>query len=331
MTEARYWKKLDDGRIACELCPQACVISEGAHGVCLGRANRGGVLYADNFAQCVSVAMDPIEKKPLYHVCPGRTVLSIACNGCNLRCDFCQNWSISQQKAQTSELPAAELLKVAQETQSFGVAYTYTEPLVWFEYLLEAGALMHENGLKNILVTNGVLNEEPLRELLPLIDAMNIDLKSMDPDFYRDHCHIDGGEAVRRTIRLAAESSFVEVTNLIIPGLNDSDEQLGALVGFIADIDPAIPLHFSRYFPTHKMTASPTPLSTLRRAKEIASQRLHYVYLGNVGPESDSNTYCPDDGHLLVRRTGYRTEVVGLKDGKCGGCGRTADFLWCDE
>ncbi len=331
MTDAKYWKKLEDGRIACELCPQACVIPEGGHGVCLGRSNRDGVLRAENFGQTVSVAMDPIEKKPLYHVCPGLSVLSIACNGCNLRCDFCQNWSISQMKAQTTPLPPAELVKLALESRSFGVAYTYTEPLVWFEYLVQAGALVRESGLKNILVTNGVLNEAPLRELLPLIDAMNIDLKSMKESFYRDHCHSDGAEAVKRTIRLAAEACFVEVTNLIIPGLNDSDEDLRELTAFVADVNPSIPLHFSRYFPTYKMDIPATPVSTLVRAKEIAQERLQYVYLGNVQLEDDANTYCPDDGHLLVRRTGYRTEVVGIDGGCCSGCGRPADFLWCDD
>ena len=331
MTDAKYWKKLEDGRIVCELCPQACVIPEGGHGVCLGRVNRDGVLKAENFGQTVSVAMDPIEKKPLYHVCPGLPVLSIACNGCNLRCDFCQNWSISQMKAQTTPLPPAELVKLALESHSFGVAYTYTEPLVWFEYLLQAGALVRESGLKNILVTNGVLNEAPLRELLPLIDAMNIDLKSMRESFYRDYCHGDGAEAAKRTIRLAAEACSIEVTNLIIPGLNDSDEDLRELVSFVADVNPSIPLHFSRYFPTYKMDIPATPVSTLVRAKEIAKERLQYVYLGNVQLTDDANTYCPDDGHLLVSRTGYQAEVVGIDGGCCSACGRPADFLWCDD
>ncbi len=331
MTDAKYWRRLSDGRIACELCPQACVIPEGGHGVCLGRSNRDGILRAENFGQTVSVAMDPIEKKPLYHVCPGLSVLSIACNACNLRCDFCQNWSISQMRAQTTPLPPAELVKLALESRSFGVAYTYTEPLVWFEYLVQAGTLVRESGLKNILVTNGILNEAPLRELLPLIDAMNIDLKSMRESFYRDYCHIDGAAAVKRTIRLAAEACFVEVTNLIIPGLNDSDEDLRELTSFVADVNPLIPLHFSRYFPTYKMDIPATPVSTLVRAKEIAQERLQYVYLGNVQPTDDANTYCPDDGHLLVRRTGYRAEVVGIDGGCCSGCGRPADFLWCDD
>ncbi len=331
MIEAKHWHSLDDGRIACDLCPQACRIAEGQHGICLWRTNEGGVLYAENFGQSVSVAMDPIEKKPLYHVCPGRQVLSIACNGCNLRCDFCQNWSISQERTRTSALPPEELIKLARESGSFGIAYTYTEPIIWFEYLLAAGALAHENGLLNILVTNGIVNEKPLRKLLPLVDAMNIDLKSMNAAFYRKHCHVDGLEAVKRTVRLGAEQSFIEVTNLMIPGLNDSEEETRELVDFIAGIDPAIPLHFSRYFPTFKMTIDPTPVRTLERAAEIARESLHYVYLGNVGSSGSDNTLCPERGNVLVRRAGYSGEVVGIEDGKCTRCGRKADFLWCDD
>ncbi len=330
MVEARYWHRLDDGRVACELCPQACRIADGASGICLGRTNRGGTLFAENFGQCVSVAMDPIEKKPLYHVCPGRQVLSIACNGCNLRCDFCQNWTISQERTATRAVSPEELVELALGSDSFGIAYTYTEPIIWFEYLLAAGALAHEKGLKNILVTNGIVNEEPLRELLPLVDAMNVDLKSMNAEFYRKYCHVDGLEAVKRTIRLGAEAALVEVTNLLIPGLNDSEDETRELVEFIAGIDSAIPLHFSRYFPTYKMTVPGTSLAAVERAAGIAREKLHYVYLGNVGPSDDSDTLCPACGNVLVRRTGYRSEVVGIEDGKCGRCGRRADFLWCD-
>jgi pyruvate formate lyase activating enzyme len=330
MAEAKYWRKLDQGRVACDLCPQACVIPEGGHGICLGRTNRAGELSAENFGECVSIGMDPIEKKPLYHVCPGHSVLSIACNGCNLRCDFCQNWTIAQKRVDTTPVSPEELVELAVGHGSFGIAYTYTEPLVWFEYLLAAGALAHERGLKNILVTNGIVNEKPLRELLPLVDAMNIDLKSMNADFYRTYCHVDGLEAVKRTIRLGAEQSFVEVTNLMIPGLNDSEDETRELVSFLAGISPLIPLHFSRYFPTHKMTIPPTPPATLERAREIAREQLKYVYIGNVGTD-DSNTYCPQDGTLLVRRVGYTSRVVGVEDGKCSGCGRPADFVWCDR
>jgi pyruvate formate lyase activating enzyme len=333
MIEAKYWHSVEDGsgKVACDLCPQACRITEGANGICLGRVNRGGTLYAMNYGECVSVAMDPIEKKPLYHVCPGRSILSIAPNGCNLRCDFCQNYSISQARARTSRVEPDELVRIAVENASFGIAYTYTEPLIWFEFLLEAGKRARDKGLMNVLVTNGVVNEGPLRELLPLIDAMNIDLKSMRAEFYRAYCHVDGLEAVKRTVALAAADAFVEVTNLKIPGLNDSEEETRDLVEFVSGISPSIPLHFSAYYPTYNMSIEPTPVATLERAAEIAREKLHYVYLGNVGAAGDPNTYCPDDGNLLVRRDGYRAETVGIEDGKCASCGRPADFLWCAE
>ena len=330
MVEAKHWKALDDGRVGCELCPQRCRLADGGRGSCLGRVNVGGTLYAENYAECVSVAIDPIEKKPLYHVCPGRAVVSIACNGCNLRCDFCQNWSISQERAPTKALPPEDLVDIALEHDSPGIAYTYTEPLVWFEYLLAAGELARGKGVKNFLVTNGVVNEAPLLELLPLVDAMNVDLKSMNADFYKTYCHVDGLDAVRRTIELGAERSFVGVTNLVIPGLNDSEAEIRELVDFLASLSVSIPLHFSAYHPMYKLRVTPTPLATLERARDIAREKLLYVYLGNVGPSDDSNTYCPQDGHLLVRRTGYRAEVVGIEEGRCGSCGRPADFLWCE-
>ncbi len=346
MVEAKYWKTLDDGRIACELCPQACRIPEGGAGICQGRVNEGGTLYAANYGRCVSVAMDPIEKKPLYHYCPGMPVLSVACNGCNLRCDFCQNWQISQGPARTSELPPDDLVRLAVENDSFGIAYTYTEPMVWFEYLLDAGARAHAAGLKNILVTNGIINEEPLRELLPVVDAMNVDLKSMRDEFYQRNCHVRGGlEAVKRTIATAGAPGeapgdvmsdgvrrvHLEVTNLLITGENDSEEDVRELVAFIAGVDPAIPLHLSRYFPTYKMTNPPTSESSLRRAYEIAREKLHYVYVGNIGREFAADTVCPDCGHTLIKRSGYATKVTGVKDGSCANCGRTTDVDWPDR
>ncbi len=330
VAEAKHWRALDDGYVECELCPQRCRIPDKGHGLCLGRVNRGGALHADNYGQCVTMSMDPVEKKPLYHFCPGRQVLSVACNGCNLRCEFCQNWTISQAPAVTESIPPEKLAQIAHENGSFGIAYTYTEPLIWFEYILDAGALAHERGLKNILVTNGIINEEPLLELLPVIDAMNIDLKSMRGDFYQRYCHVDGIEAARRTIELAAARVHLEVTNLIIPGLNDSDEELRDMVDFLADISPLIPLHISRYFPTFKMKIPATPLETLERARRIACERLQYVYLGNADRSAASDTHCPKCGHVLVSRTGYATDVSGISDGACASCGREADFVWCD-
>jgi len=332
MVEAKYWRALDKGRVVCDLCPQACRIPDGSSGICQGRVNEGGTLLAVNYGQCVSVSMDPIEKKPLYHYYPGMPVLSVACNGCNLRCDFCQNWQISQELTRTSTLLPDELVRLAAENNSFGIAYTYTEPMVWFEYLLDAGARAHDAGLMNILVTNGIINEEPFRELLPVVDAMNVDLKSMRDDFYQKKCHVRGGlEAVKRTIAMAAGSAHLEVTNLLIPGENDTEEDVRELASFVAGVDPAIPLHLSRYFPTYKMTNPPTPESSLRRAYDIAREHLYYVYVGNVGGDFAADTACPDCGHTLIKRSGYTTTVTGVKDGHCSKCGRTTDVVWSDR
>jgi len=330
LIEARYWDALEGDRVQCRLCPQLCTIPNGGRGLCLGRVNREGTLYARSFGECVSVSMDPVEKKPLYHVCPGKQILSIATYGCNLSCEFCQNWTISQTEASTEFLSPERIVSLARKNGSFGIAYTYTEPIIWYEYLLATGDMAHATGLKNVLVTNGIINEEPLKELLPFVDAMNVDLKSMRPEFYRELCHVDGLEAVQRTIRTAHEESFVEVTCLLIAGKNDSEDELREFVDFIASVSPSIPVHFSRYFPNYKMDGPPTPMESLERAERIAREKLNYVYLGNIGLDVDSNTYCPDDGHLLVRRTGYSTEVVGVRDGRCEQCGREADFLWCD-
>lgn len=330
LIEAQHWTPLEGGKVRCNICPQNCTIAEDGHGLCLGRVNKGGTLYAENYGECVSASMDPIEKKPLYHICPGKNILSIATYGCNLRCEFCQNWTISQTKAPSEHLSPERIVALAKRNGSFGIAYTYTEPIIWYEYIMATGDMAHSEGLKNVLVTNGVINEEPLRELLPLVDAMNIDLKSMRPDFYRELCHVDGLDAVKRTIEMASDATHVEVTNLLIHGKNDSEEELREFVDFVAGVSPTIPVHFSRYFPNYRMEVPPTPMESLELADRLAREKLHYVYLGNVGLESDSNTYCPEDGHLLVRRTGYSMEIVGIEDGRCAKCGRPADFVWCD-
>lgn len=219
-----------------------------------------------------------------------------------------------------------ELTGLAQEGGSIGISYTYTEPLIWFEYLLDTGKLVHERGLKNVLVTNGMINEEPLRELLPLIDALNIDLKSMEESFYR---RISGGHLreILKAIAISKKHCHVEITNLIIPGLNDSPEQLDHLIDWVAQLGPDTPLHFSRYFPHYKMTAPPTPVATLKQARERAREKLRYVYLGNVSLEGSSDTVCYNCGNLLITRQGYSTSISGITDRKCSRCGVTAEVV----
>lgn len=324
--EARYYKQLDNGSTQCLLCPHFCIINDGKSGICRGRQNIDGTLYAINYGECVSLAIDPIEKKPLYHFYPGSYVLSTAPNSCNLNCPFCQNSDISQEKSPTKFISSLELVEIALEKGVPGISYTYTEPFTWYEYLLDTAKLAQSKGIKNILVTNGMINPEPLKELLPLIDAANIDLKSMDENFYKKL--LNGNlESVLNTIKTCKQSWFIELTNLLIPGYNDSGKLITKLIDFVLGIGIDTPLHFSRYFPKYKFTAPETPESTLEYAYKLAKQKLHYVYVGNIEIESASNTYCPRCNNLLVERNCFDSLVVGISGGKCSQCNRKADFV----
>ncbi|MFH2054826.1 MAG: AmmeMemoRadiSam system radical SAM enzyme [bacterium] len=325
--EARHYQTLPNGKLECLLCPVGCKLKEGQSGICFGRTVRDGKLWADNYGQTVSLALDPIEKKPLYHFYPGSQILSVGPNGCNLRCDNCQNWQISQIEQPTRYIPPEELVSAAKRANSIGIAYTYSEPLIWWEYILDTAQLARQAGLKTVLVSNGYINEAPWRELVTLVDAMNIDIKSMQPEFYRKVCKSSLPE-VLRTAEIAAEAGVaLELTNLVITGLNDSEDDFDKLADWIAGVDRKIPLHFSRYFPHHKMDHPATPTRTLKVAHLTAIEKLDYVYLGNVNLDGVCDTYCPGCGALLVRRSGYQTEVCGIASDKCAKCRRTVDMV----
>ena len=322
MHTAAWWRPLDNGQVACDLCPIACRLREGQTGPCATRANHEGTMVPLHYGRIVSSAIDPIEKKPLYHFHPGSPILSVAAPGCNLHCMFCQNWNISQNgEARTLKTSPTDLVAMAQAEESVGIAFTYSEPLVWYEFVKDTAGIVREKGLKNVLVTNGYLNPEPLAELLPLIDAANIDLKSMDDVFYRKICKARL-EPVLASIRQFREAGVhLEITNLLIPGHNDRDDQITALVDFVAGLDQDIPLHFSAYHPAWKLNAQPTPPATLQRARELAAGKLKYVYLGNTNSSEGRDTVCPDCGTVVVERSGYRG-VGKLTDGdRCPGCG----------
>jgi pyruvate formate lyase activating enzyme len=315
MRTARYYEKLPDNDVRCLLCPHDCLISDNQFGICGARQNIDGTLYSKNYAQTVTVSIDPMEKKPLYHFYPGESVLSIGCNSCNFSCDFCQNYSISQLQASTRELSPGALVEVAEKHLCKFVAFTYTEPITWFEYVLESSKLLKEYKIKTVMVTNGFINPEPLNELLPYIDAMNIDLKSMENNFYKKICK-GKLQPVLDTIKTVAGKCHLEITNLLVTGENDSESNIKELVNFIAEINPDIPMHFSKYFPQYKMHNPPTSESVLKMAKEIAKKKLHYVYLGNV--LADTRIYCPDCNKLLVKR-GFPPKIY-IKDNKCPEC-----------
>lgn len=315
-------------RTDCCLCPWHCHITPGRSGRCAVRRNVGGRLITLNYAEVTSVALDPIEKKPLYHFHPGSQILSVGTFGCNLKCGFCQNWQISQDRPPTRQLLPADAVRLARQyaaAGNIGLAYTYNEPFIWYEYLRETAPLIRAAGLCNVLVTNGIVEAEPLAELLPFIDAMNVDIKSMRERFYYEHCQ---GQALpaRQTVERAFGRTHVEITNLIIPGENDSDEELQALVDWAASVSPELPVHFSAYHPDYQFASPPTPPATLQRAVELARQQLEFVYAGNVRLEGASDTLCPQCGATLVIRRGMTGVVAGLnEEGRCAACGAGAN------
>jgi pyruvate formate lyase activating enzyme len=325
MVEASYYISLDNKRVKCVLCPRECVIAPQKTGFCKAKENRDGKLYAILYGKIAALHLDPMEKKPLYHFYPGSNILSIGTLGCNLRCRFCQNWQMVDGLLPLDDLNPDELIRIAKRNNSVGIAYTYNEPLMWFEYIMDSAKIAKENGLKNVLVTNGLINKDPLNELLPLIDAMNIDLKSIRNNFYKDYC---SGmlEPIKENIKTASSRCHVEITNLIIPGANDSDEDLNELIDFVSALGRDTPLHFSRYFPNYKLNFPPTPPKTLLKAYEMAKKRLNYVYLGNIYTEKGSNTYCPECNNLLIRRVGYDISVLGLNVNNCARCGKRIEI-----
>ncbi|MFH0840123.1 MAG: AmmeMemoRadiSam system radical SAM enzyme [Candidatus Omnitrophota bacterium] len=283
MKEALYYK-LERDKIRCELCPNDCLIADGKKGMCKVRVNKANTLYTEVYNRATSIALDPIEKKPLYHYHRGEYILSLGTKGCNFACPWCQNWSIAQgENVLTHDTTKEEVVRKAREAGSFGIAYTYNEPFIWFEFVLECAEFAKKSGFENVLVTNGYVHKEPLYEILPYIGAMNIDIKSIEEEFYKEHC-LGKLEPVLENTKIAKEKGVhIEITNLIIPTLNDSEKNVGKLVDWVyANLGAETPLHFSRYFPCHKMKLPPTPRETLERAKEIADKKLKYVYLGNV-------------------------------------------------
>jgi len=329
--EASFWTTDAEGGVRCELCPHHCRIQPGKRGICRVRENRNGKLFALTYNRVSSVHVDPIEKKPLYHFFPGKKILSIGSVGCNLRCAFCQNWEISQSGFMDS-LPIMDskhIVSLAQSEDSIGIAYTYNEPIIWWEFVRDTGQLARDAHLKNVLVTNGYIEAEPLKEILPIIDAMNIDLKAMDEQFYRSQC---GGtlQPVLNTIEYCYQQGIhIEITNLLVTGLNHSPEQIKTLVNFISSLSSDIPLHFSRYFPAYRFDAPPTDPSVLHEAYQIARKKLHYVYLGNILGSEGQNSYCPHCGKPVIFRSGLSVNTEGLRNGHCRHCG--APFLLVNE
>ena len=328
MKEALFYNRLKDQNLRCVLCPHNCHISESQRGICNVRINIKGRLFSEVYDRPVAIHTDPVEKKPLYHFYPGSHVVSIGTLGCNLKCSFCQNCDISQaspdDKAFGSLHPVKEILELAKEKpNNIGLAFTYNEPVVYYEYMTDLAEQVHLSGMKNIMVSNGFINREPLVRLLELIDAFNIDLKSFSPEFYKKHTK-SKLEPVLETIKTIHQSGkHVELTFLVIPGLNDHMDDFNRMLDWIvSETGKSTILHISRYFPNYLMDIPPTPLKVMEGLFNLACKKLDFVYMGNVQGDLGRNTFCPGCNQLLIKRNGYVTLNAGLDAyGKCSNCG----------
>lgn len=323
MIEGKYYEQIGD-KFICLLCPNHCHLKEGQTGRCHGRSAMSGKMALNNYGCIVAENIDPIEKKPLYHFFPGQSIYSIGTFGCNLKCIFCQNSDLSQQPSVGKLTSPDFLINHAKSiTNNIGVAFTYNEPGVWFEYILDCAPLLRNANLKTVLATNGYLEPTPWEELCQHVDAMNIDLKSFSSDFYTKNC---GGqiETVKHNIIQAFKKGIhIEITHLVVTTLNDNKDEFSSLVDWIAELSSDIPLHISRYFPRYLMTASLTPAKTMTEFAEIASKKIKYVYSGNIAGEQ--NTRCFNCGIILIERNGYQT-VVRCQGHTCS-CGTPLPFL----
>jgi pyruvate formate lyase activating enzyme len=320
--EAMYYDTPADSVVQCRLCPLECRLPSGAAGVCRSRKNKGNRMILTTYGSVSVMHLDPMEKKPLYHFLPGKPVLSLGNNGCNLKCAFCQNWQLSQTPLTAQNMTPKDIVKQANACRAPAVAFTYAEPLVWYEFVLDTCRLLKENGIKTVLVSNGFINEAPFLELRSVVDALNIDIKSMDDSFYRRLCK-GSLKPVLKTCVLAAETCHVEITNLIIPGENDSDDNFHRLASFIRDnLGENTPLHLSRYYPAYQMNVPATPEKTVMHASAIARQYLNFVYVGNLPTVSANSTYCPKCRHCLIDRSGYGVNLISVSPGgTCPSCG----------
>jgi len=335
LKEALLYKKLEDQRVSCFLCAHHCQISDGQFGICKVRENQGGILYTHSYGKLVAENVDPIEKKPLFHFLPGSRSFSIAAAGCNFQCGFCQNWQISQVKEarglglRSNETRPGEVVRKARQSGSKSISYTYTEPTIFFEYALETGELAKKEGLYNVFVTNGFMTEETIEMAHPWLDAANIDLKSFSDDFYRKVCKGRLAPVLKSIETMKRLKIWIEVTTLVVPGQNDSEEEIRKIAEFLAGIDRSIPWHISRFYPQYQMEdVESTPIRTLQQAYKIGQESgLRYVYLGNVTGEG-SNTYCHRCKRLLIERFGFSIRNSGVIEGKCPECRTPLDGIF---
>jgi pyruvate formate lyase activating enzyme len=317
----------DKDKTRCKVCPHNCIIDENKFGICRVRTVKSNIPVAVNYGEVTSMAVDPIEKKPLYHFKPSKDILSIGSFGCNMTCSFCQNYAISQGKPETQYVDTERLIQIIKNIENnAGIAFTYNEPFMWYEYMYDASKSIKENNPDTsvVVVTNGYINEEPLMKLIPYVDAMNIDLKGYTNRYYNNICGAKL-EPVLETIKRCNDHCHVEITTLLVSEENDSLEEARQIAEFIANVNENIPLHLSRYFPRYKMENEATKVERIVEAQNEAKKYLQHVYIGNV-QGIDNNTYCPNCNELLIERNGYYTKVF-MKDNKCRKCGEMINII----
>ena len=338
LKKAMLVRGIENQTVQCQVCEHACVLRPGAVGVCGVRKNIDGLLYLTVYGDAVAAHIDPIEKKPLYHFLPGSDALSIGTYGCNMRCRWCQNWELSQvrnldqlQNTRKGQYSPEELVSIARKRHSQSIAYTYNEPTVFFEYTYDVAYLAKEHSIKNVYVSNGYMSLESIELLKPYLDAINVDLKGFTEEMYIRYtgAHL---EPVKRNIEFIAKETdiWIEVTTLIIPDLNDSDEELRSAAEWLASINPNIPWHVSAFHPSYQMNDRPrTPVQTLERAYQIGKNAgLNHIYVGNIRDQSKENTYCPKCAAKLIERYGYSTRVLWQTPGECPSCKTVIAGVW---
>jgi pyruvate formate lyase activating enzyme len=332
--EARYWEPLDNGWVKCRLCPRRCVVPPGGRGYCEVRENRDGVYYTLTYGNPCAVHVDPIEKKPFYHFLPRSTSFSVATAGCNLDCRFCQNWHISQARPDETHnyaMPPQEVVRLARESGSASIAYTYSEPTIFYEYMLDCAKLARSQGIKNVYHSNGYINPEPLRELCAYLDAADIDLKGFTEEYYESMTSGSLAPVLRSLRILVEEGVHLEITTLLVPGRNDDPKTLREMCRWVREnLGDSVPLHFSRFHPQYRLkNLAPTPVESLETARRIALEEgLKYVYIGNVPGHAANSTYCPVCGAQVIRRIGYSVDVLSLEAGACAECGAPIEGVW---
>lgn len=329
MKEAMFYEKAENKKVKCYLCPQYCTIAPGKRGFCGVRENISGVLYSLVYGKTAALSIEPIEKKPLFHYYPGSLSLSFSTVGCNLKCLNCQNYQISQvnqkkdEKIAGKEILPKNLIEAAKTNGCQSISYTYTEPTVYFEYAYDTAVLARKEGIKNIFVTNGFITKEAMETIQPYLDAANIDLKSSREEYYRNIAKGSLKPVLEAIQYYFSHGVFIEVTTLIIPGENDSEEDLKGIAKFLSRLSKDIPWHISRFHPTYKMLdKKPTPVATIHKAIEIGkSEGLRYIYAGNVPGDNHENTFCPHCDHIAIKRYGFSSTSY-LKGNLCGNCGK---------